>query len=329
MNIDGLIEKIAQTVETHRLEEGVYARWLWQDKKGERVLGKNEYGCADAANILYTIGRFPQEPQRRAKFVAALQSLQDPQTGLYREATHVIFHTTAHCIAALELFDAKPLYPITAMEPYKDPARACKMLDDLLAAGYLGPYAHTAAGLVAAMTITRMVDLKWKDAVYATFERQYDPTLGMAHCERARTSCDDMTAWFHHLLNFENERRAYPHAEALIDACIEMYRNRETQMWKNFAHDVRFMEMDWIFCMNRASWQTPHRFEEVQELLWAFAQEFIAYLDQVDIQTDEQWNDLHMLFGVTCALSELQLALPGKIESTVPLKSVLDRRPFI
>ena len=100
-------------------------------------------------------------------------------------------------------------------------------------------------------------------------------------------------------------------------------------MWKNFARDVRFIEMDWIFCMNRASRQPAHRFDEVKEALWKFAQEFIAYLETVDARTDDQWNELHMLFGVTCALSELQLALPGKIVSTVPLKNVLDRRPFI
>ena len=35
------------------------------------------------------------------------------------------------------------------------------------------------------------------------------------------------------------------------------------------------------------------------------------------------------LIGAVCALAELQLALPGKIETTVPLKIVLDRRPFI
>lgn len=329
MNIDHLIEKIRQNVARHRIEEGVYARWLWQDAKGERVLGKNEYGCADAANILYTIGDFPQEPENRAKWVAALQSMQDPQTGLYREATHVIFHTTAHCVAALELFDARPLYPITAMEPYKDPTRACKMLDDLYDAGDLTPYAHTAAGLVAAMTITRMVDLEWKQAVYDTFYRHCDPEIGMSHSPKAANICWDMTAWFHHLFNHEYERRAYPYPEKLIDSCIDMCEHHETKMWRDFGRSVRFMEMDWVFCMNRASRQTPHRFEEVQETLWKFAQEHIKYLESVDPESDDQWNDLHMLFGTTCTLAELQLALPGKIETTVPLKSVLDRRPFI
>ena len=44
---------------------------------------------------------------------------------------------------------------------------------------------------------------------------------------------------------------------------------------------------------------------------------------------DEGFGDRHMLFGTVCALAELQQALPGELESTVPLKLVLDRRPFI
>ena len=57
-HIDDLVGKIYGVVESHRLSDGGYCRWLW-DKNGSRQLGINEYGCADAANILYTIGRFP------------------------------------------------------------------------------------------------------------------------------------------------------------------------------------------------------------------------------------------------------------------------------
>ena len=83
---------------SHRLEEGVFTRWLWQDEQGTRELGINEYGCADAANLLYTIGEFPSEPEVRAKWIAALQSMQDPQTGLFTEATHHPIHTTAQSL---------------------------------------------------------------------------------------------------------------------------------------------------------------------------------------------------------------------------------------
>ena len=66
INIDNIIKKISDTVESHRLEnEGEYARWIWQNKEGNRELGINEYGCADAINILYTIGKFPNTTKSR------------------------------------------------------------------------------------------------------------------------------------------------------------------------------------------------------------------------------------------------------------------------
>ena len=65
MNIDNPIAKIHRIVERHQIEEGVYSRWLWQNENGTRELGKNEYGCADAANILYTIGAFERDPEKK------------------------------------------------------------------------------------------------------------------------------------------------------------------------------------------------------------------------------------------------------------------------
>ena len=81
-----------------------------------------------------------------------------------------------------------------------------------------------------------------------------------------------------------------------------------------------------ISCLLR---QAPARFAEAKAALRAFAGEFIEYLESLDPETDDGLNDLHMLFGAMCAVSELQIALPGLIETDVPLKNVLDRRPFI
>ena len=102
MNIDALREKISGVVRAHALGGGAYARWLWQDAAGKRELGANEYGVADAANILYTIGEFPSGRERE-EMLGALASMQDPESGLFTEATHHPIHTTAHCTAALEL----------------------------------------------------------------------------------------------------------------------------------------------------------------------------------------------------------------------------------
>ena len=327
INLDNLIAKINKTVETHRIEEGVYTRWLWKDEKGNRVLGKNEYGCADAANILYSTGAFPRCPEKRAKWVEALQSMQDPQTGLFREATHHMIHTTAHCAAALELFDAQPLYPITALEPFLKIERMEQMLDGLN--WHKDPWgaSHRGAGMYAAMVITRMVDKEWQNAYFKWLDDRCDPEIGMGMRHGGSPVYHHMGGWFHYLFNHEYARMPIPHPEKLIDSCIDLYVNKK--MGDDFAQRVGFAEIDWIFCMNRASRQTKYRYDEVKELIRDCGKTLIEWMDSVDADTHDGFNDLHALFGSVCALAELQLALPGEIVSTVPLKLVLDRRPFI
>lgn len=93
MQLDFLLERIAQTVESHRLSEGAYARWLYKNGTHECDCAPNEYGCADAANLLYTIGAFVREPQARAKWVAILQGMAG---GGYRPVLRANAPSAAH-----------------------------------------------------------------------------------------------------------------------------------------------------------------------------------------------------------------------------------------
>ena len=118
MNIDYILEQIYKTVKNHEITPGAYARWLWQNETQERNLGVNAYGCADAANIYYTLNRFPKNEKERAAFIHNIQQHQDAETGMFHEETHWPMHTTAHCVAALELFDASPMYPLKDLQQY-------------------------------------------------------------------------------------------------------------------------------------------------------------------------------------------------------------------
>ena len=104
-NIDRIIEYMLRAAEEHKDAPGAYARWRIQAPDGSRNMAPSEYGVADAANILYTFGRFPRDAEERAAFVRTLRSFQHDD-GLFAEGTHHPLHSTAHCIAALELFDA-------------------------------------------------------------------------------------------------------------------------------------------------------------------------------------------------------------------------------
>lgn len=329
INLNPIIENIVKTVESHELAPGRYSRWIWQNENKDRDLGVTAFGCADATNILYTINRFPKDPAVRAEWIAALQELQDEKTGMFYEDTHIPTHVTAHCTAALELFDALPLYPFYDIEKYKDTEKMCELLESLDWVDKRGP-GHIMPAIYSSFRNTRAVSPEWVGAYFDWLNEACDPENGLW-----RKGCftsdlpmyQHMADSFHFFFTYEHAKEPFPYPDKLIDSCLAMYLGHE--MSPDFGKRFHFAEVDWVFCLNRASRQTPHRFYEVKETLFRFAKEYTDYLLALNWETDDGANDLHMLFGTLCCLCELQLSLHGRLYSDVPLRQVLDRRPFI
>lgn len=329
MNIDFLVQKVQRVIDSHKISDGAYARYLWQNEKQNRKMGVNEYGCADAANLLYMIGNFEQDPAIRSKWVSTMQDMQDPETGLFYEGTHHTFHTTAHVTAALELFDAKPRYPLKDQMKYLDKAELYSLLENL--DWYKNPWseAHQGAGLYAAYAGARMLNAEWQDWYFDWLTERCNPETGISYGAKygGDSVAHHLYGWFHYLFNFEYAHRPIPYPDKLIDSCIDLYKTGA--MDRQFGHTCDFREIDWVYSMNRATRQTPHRFYEAKELLHDFSLQYIDFLASLDENTDDEFNDMHRLFGTICAVAELQSALPGELTTTIPLKLVLDRRPFI
>ena len=307
-DLSELIEKISAVVDSHRLErEGSYARWLWELEGEDRKLGQNEYGCADAANILYTLGNFPRDTKKRLEWVDVLQGMQNPEDGLYVEGTHYEIHTTAHCIAALELFDAMPKYKLKGLEKYN-----CE-------------------GVYASLKITGEATPEFESAYFNWLDEQQDEKTGFWKKDCARLESDTPFFWhlagsFHYLFNYEHAKRPIPYPEKMIDSCLSIYYDK---IREELCRHIGFAEIDWVFCVNRAQRQSGYKFNQCREAMISFAKEYFEYLLDLDTKTDDGINDLHMLFGVLCAIAELQQAVPGLVKTPKPLKLVLDRRPFI
>lgn len=324
VNIDGIIKKIKACVDRHNLGSyGDYSRWTW----GERNLGRNEYGCADAANILYTIGAFPQSEAERRGFIEKMQKMQNPETGLWSESTHHPIHTTAHVSAALELFDARPRYKCTALKKYADVSGLIELLEKEVDWSRPWPQSHKGAGILVALENTDEIDLTWKDAYFNWMWEHTSPETGfIAFGEANPPLYESMAGGFHYFFNHEAEHRPMRYPEKVIDSCIELISRRDASI---LTSHCGFIEIDVVYCLSRAMRQSPHRFFEAKTVLESFADEYIKMIDGLDDKTDESFNDLHFLFGACCCLAELQSALPGKIVSSRPLRLVLDRRPFI
>ena len=336
INLDPIIEKAEATVASHKIGKGDYARWLWQTAKNDRQLGSNPYGLADAANILYMTGSFPQDDEERAEFVKNLRGFQNPETGLFNENTHHTYHTTAHCTAALELFDKYPSYPFTALRQFDDIPTFYKMLDDLDWVSAPWPQSHQGAGVFAAKVIVERPSLEWQNAYFDYLDGHCDKEIGMSRAGAVIPRPSDgmilydhhLNGWFHYCFNYNHCHRQFPCTETFIDTLIKMY-NKQMLGTKFFGKSIGFREIDWVFPINRATWQIGYRREEAKELMRDFALKYVDYINSLDVKTHEEFNDLHALFGAICCLSELQLALPGEILTTKPMKNVLDRRPFI
>ena len=76
------VRDVELIVARHNLgNPGEYTRWLTQDSKNSRNLGSTPYGCANAVNILYTIGALPDGEERQA-MADVLRCFQDGESGL-------------------------------------------------------------------------------------------------------------------------------------------------------------------------------------------------------------------------------------------------------
>lgn len=373
--LDPLIRKIESVVASHHLPSGGYARWITPGTNPQkpRPTGLSEYGAADAINILYTIGSLPQSRDPlRDEMIDTLTSLRHPD-GSFRETTHHPIHTTAHCLAALEILDAVPQSPEPCpfLAPYRTKEGLYALLEGLCWRTSPWNNSHKGAGVYAAMLLTGAADLQWQKWYFDWLWEHTDPNYGLGRAgfvghlpgdggnlifpagnlptnapvawdtslclpeelptaENAADSapvCHHLYGWFHYMFNMEHAKIACRYPEQLIDTCLRLWNNRA--LTPRFCREVGFMEIDWVFAINRASRQTAHRRDEVVTALRAMAAEFFPYIESLDPEKDDDMNDLHMLFGAVCAIAELQRALPGEFASTKPMRLPLDRRPFI
>lgn len=343
INIQPIIDTAKRIVLAHEIPEepGAYSRYTKPAPDGSRDMGKNEYGCADAINILYTVNDFDMTEDVRTARIRALQSMQYAEDGTFRERTHHTIHTTAHCTGALELLGALPKYPLYALHKYFDKEELYALLDGL--AWLEDPWAqsHRGAGVYAALVNSGEITPEFSENYFSWMKENCDPKTGYwkrgaaEHAvimkDRSRDGLPAlfavMAGGFHYLFNHEYAKMPMPYPESIIDSNITMY--REGALPDFFARSAGFIEVDFIYTTSRAMRQTSHRRSECMEMLSELAEDYIAYLLREVTEDSFEFDDLHMLFGTVCALAELQSALPGKIKTDKPLRLVLDKRPFI
>ena len=328
-DLRGFIRDVRSIVERHRLgKSGEYTRWLTQDAKGSRDLGSTPYGCANAVNILYTIGALPQQPEERQAMVDTLRAFQQADSGLFVNPGNYETHTTAFLSGALKLLDASPLHQAHAFRKYLDRDALFAFMDaiDWPCDPWLG--SHLGAGLYASMLLTGTSTDEWEDLYFRWLNENADPATGLwkRGCLSGAPKFHYLAATFHYVFSYEHAKRALPYPRALLDTCIRAYREGDCI---DFSKEVGWADIDFAYLVARVQRRAGVRFEETQQILREIADGLIGQLLAMDPETSEKLNDLNTLFAIVCALAVLQDALPGYIRTSVPLKLVLDVRPFL
>lgn len=323
------IRSVETIVQRHALENpGEYTRWLTQNESGNRDLGSTPYGCANAANILYTIDALPDAPHERQAMIQVLQRFQDAETGLFTNPGNYETHTTAFVSGALKLLNAKPLYTAKALRKYESKAALYQFMDDIDWAKNPWLGSHLGAGLYASMLLTGTSTDAWEDLYFSWLNANADPETGLwkRGFLHGAPRFHYLAATFHYVFNYEHAKRALPYPKELLDTCIQAYREGACI---DFAKEVGWPDIDFAYLLARVQRRAGTRFDETQTILREIADGLISQLLRMDTMASETLNDLNTLFAIVCALAVLQDALPGYIRTSKPLKLVLDLRPFL
>ncbi len=323
------VAEIKKIVERHYLgEPGKYAQWITQNAQNTRNLGATPYGCANAVNILYTIGALPVDVQERQGFVKVLQEFQNAETGLFTNPGNFETHTTAFVSGALNLLDAVPLYQATGFEVYSTKEGLFSFMNqiDWARNPWLG--AHLGAGIYGSMLLTGTAGDEWEDYYFEWLDENADAATGLWKKDALEGAepFHYLASTFHYVFNYEYAKRALPYPKELLNTCIKAYQDG---VCMDFSKSVGWPDIDFTYMLARVQRRAGIKYEETQTILKEIADGLITQLLAMDAEQSETLNDLNTLFAIVCALAVLQDALPGYIRTSKPLKLVLDKRPFL
>ena len=341
-DINRFLDDVKKLLERHKCAPYGYARRTI-DIGTPRLLDVSTYGTTDALNILYTINEFPSDPAERAEWVKAIQATQDEETGLFVDFKPAytfaddpkpseLMHCTAFAAATLELFDAKPLYKLSAYDKFRTKEGLHNFLDELDWGYPVWQSSHRGAGLFSAMNVSGEATHEWNDWFCEWLWNETDEETGFWRKGRAEEFLyRNMGSGFHYLFCLEHIKMPLRYPEKVIDTCLRLYNEQLMNPTPNhiFGKKISFVEIDWVYYISRAARQTTHRADEVKRAISEFAESYIDYLLSLDLETHVGADDIHDLFGALCCVADLQTLLPGQIISDKPLRLVLERRPFI
>lgn len=301
---------------------GRYAR-----KPGDKTM--ELYGTSDMACILYSLGKLNPDEKQRAEWAEALQSFQDPQTGylIEKDPTHDKLHNTAFCLAAMQLLDMLPKYPLKFASEYKD-IRAFMGTIDWEKNVYVDSHKGAGIGSIFALS-PELHDPKWFAEYFAVCDSLFDPNNGMMGKNKPPGGdADQIGGTFHYSFLYNHFNRRMPYPEKRIDAIIAL--QQPDRYWRGDNHV--WLTLDAIYLLTRTVRYHPYRVDDVHRVVRQTMDTLMTELFSPEGR-QKAFSPKIFVHSATAAISiaaEVQQFLGvDQVITDWPLKLVLDRRPFI
>lgn len=285
---------------------------------------------AAAVNIKYMLSQPPQTSGELEEWVETLQGYQDKEDGLFDHGTKSI-EISAACISSLSCFGQRAKYPISAIDELTEVPKMVEYLQQLCWCENPEKAARLSAAVFTLLTLNRKVSHAWRESFNHWVHTETDPHTGLlrqgcitpVEVDGQWTLLPYLCAIIYPIAleNFSHQPLCMPWR--LIDTALEVMEFHRVLFFKRRGH----RHLPWIFCLSRSMRQTAHRHEEVRQVLIRFIPDYLNYLEN---QMEEgHFQSLRQIQWDLSALAELQLALPGRLQSDYPLRQILDHHPFL
>lgn len=287
------------------------------------------YGVSDMACVLYSIGELRPSATEREEWAKAFQLFQQPDTGWFLEKIPTLSpqHNTAFALAAMQLLDLSPKYPVKADARY---ANIRSYLGSLNWRTGVYSESHKGAGVGSIYELVPTLrSTGWFAEYFDTCDKLFDPNNGlMGQGKPPGGDIDQIGGTFHYSFLYQFFNRRMPYPEARINTVLGL--QRPDGYWS--PDNTLWMTLDAIYLMTRTLRYSNHRSEEVR----ASVRHIMKVLHQ-DVYSPEgrkkvfsKAAGVHSLTAAINIAAEAQQFLGSQgIISDWPLKLVLDRRPFI
>ncbi len=282
------------------------------------------------ACILCTINALHPSALACAEWADAFELFQSPVTGWFREkdpATLSPQHNTAFALAAMQLLDLTPKFPVKMDATYSHIGAYLNSLN-----WRTGVYSdsHKGAGVGSIyVLVPELHSTSWFAEYFATCDSLFDPNNGMMGRDKPPAGdIDQVGGTFHYSFLYQFFNRQMPYPEKRIDSVLGL--QRPDGYWSPSNH--LWMTLDAIYLMMRTTRYCPHRIEDVRSsvrrILKVLEQDVFSLEGRK--ATFSKNEGVHSLTAAISIAAEAQQFLgSSEVITDWPLKLVLDRRPFI